>query len=200
MPQPIEFFFDFSSPYGYMAATKIGALAAKHGRIVAWKPILLGAVFKVTGGAPLPSLPLKGPYGVRDMARSARFHGIPYKFPTTFPIPGQSPSRIVYWLQGTAPDKVEAAVLALYRALFVDDRNIADPGTAAGAVAATGVDREQALAAINDPAVKERLKSECDAAIARGVFGSPYIVVDGEPFWGLDRLDQVDRWLQTGGF
>jgi 2-hydroxychromene-2-carboxylate isomerase len=200
MSAPIEFFFDFSSPYGYLAATKIGALAAKHGRTVVWKPILLGAVFKVTGGAPLPSLPLKGPYGVRDMARSARFHGIAFKMPSVFPVPGQSPSRIIYWLEGMAPDKVEAAVLALYRALFADDRNIADPGTAAEVVAVLGIDREQALAAMNDPAVKARLKSENDAAIERGVFGSPYIVVDGEPFWGLDRLDQVERWLQTGGF
>src|SRR5512134_695326 len=111
----LDFYYDFSSPYGYFAATKISAVAAKHGYSVNWRPILLGAVFKVTGSGPLPSLPLKGPYGLRDMARTARFHGIPYGFPTPFPIPTQAPARIVYWLKGSAPEEVGAATLALYR-------------------------------------------------------------------------------------
>ncbi|MGH8677651.1 MAG: DsbA family protein, partial [Burkholderiales bacterium] len=69
MVNPIEFYFDFSSPYGYFGSTRISALAAKHGRSVVWKPILLGAVFKVTGSGPLPSQPLKGDYSLRDIAR-----------------------------------------------------------------------------------------------------------------------------------
>ena len=85
MPNPIEFYFDFSSPYGYIAATSISALAARHGRGVEWKPMLLGAVFKVTGSGPLPSLPLKGDYALRDMPRTARFHGVPFKMPEPFP-------------------------------------------------------------------------------------------------------------------
>jgi 2-hydroxychromene-2-carboxylate isomerase len=200
MPNPIEFFLDFSSPYGYFASTRISGLAAKHGRTVVWRPILLGAVFKVTGGAPLPSLPLKGDYSVRDMTRSARYHDIPYKMPSVFPIPTQAPGRIVYWVEGTTPDKVEAAVLALYRAYFVDDQDISKPETAAAAVAKADLDPAQALAATNDPSIKERLKNETQAAIERGVFGSPYVVVDGEPFWGMDRFDQVERWLARGGF
>ena len=72
MASPIQFYYDFASPYGYMAATKISALAARHDRVVEWKPILLGVVFKVTGGVPLPSAPLKGDYSRRDMERSAR--------------------------------------------------------------------------------------------------------------------------------
>jgi len=200
MPNPIEFFFDFSSPYGYFASTRISGLAARYGRAVLWRPILLGAVFKVTGGAPLPSLPLKGDYGVRDIARSARFHGIPYNMPSVFPIPTQAPARIVYWVEGTAPEKLEAAVLSLYRAFFVDDQDISKAETAAEVVGRVGVDAAQALAATNDPAIKERLKNETQAAIERGVFGSPYVFVDGEPFWGMDRLDQVERWLSQGGF
>jgi 2-hydroxychromene-2-carboxylate isomerase len=200
MPNPIEFFLDFSSPYGYFASTRISGLAAKYGRTVVWRPILLGAVFKVTGGAPLPSLPLKGDYSVRDMTRSARYHDIPYKMPSVFPVPTQAAARIVYWVEGTMPDKVEAVVLALYRAYFVEDRDISKAETAAEAVAKAGLDPVQALAATNDPAVKERLKNETQAAIERGVFGSPYVIVDGEPFWGMDRFDQVDRWLARGGF
>jgi len=76
MSAPIEFYFDLSSPYGFLAAQKIDALAAKHGRSVDWRPVLLGVMFKETGMAPLTEIPLKGEYSKRDFARSARFHGI----------------------------------------------------------------------------------------------------------------------------
>jgi 2-hydroxychromene-2-carboxylate isomerase len=200
MPDPVEFYFDFASPYGYMGATRIGALAKKHGREVAWKPFLLGAVFKVTGSGPLPSLPMKGPYAVRDMPRSARFHGIPFKMPTVFPIATQAPARMLYWLESVQPKQQEAAVLALYRAYFVDDRNISEVETAAAVLSTLGVDRGAAREAANDPALKERLRNETQGAIDRGVFGSPYVFIDGEPFWGVDRFDQMDRWLAQGGF
>src|SRR5690606_28310302 len=86
MSAPIDFYFDFSSPYGYLASTRIDAIAARHGRSVDWHPILLGAVFKATGGAPLASIPLKGPYSERDMARSARLMEVPFRLPSRFPI------------------------------------------------------------------------------------------------------------------
>ncbi|HZP93536.1 MAG TPA: 2-hydroxychromene-2-carboxylate isomerase [Burkholderiales bacterium] len=200
MTDPIEFYFDFSSPYGYFGATRISSIAAKHGRSVAWKPILLGAVFKVTGSGPLPSLPLKGDYARRDMERVARLWNVPYKLPSKFPIPSQAPSRIVYWLESNAPDKQEQAVLALYRAYFVEDRDVSSPETAAEVVGGIGIDRGAALAATQDPAMKDRLKSEVEIAIQKGVFGSPYVFVDGEPFWGSDRLEHVERWLATGGW
>ena len=200
MANPIQFYYDFASPYGYMAATRISALAAKHGRAVEWKPILLGVVFKVTGGLPLPSVPLKGDYSRRDMERSARLFGIPFKLPSKFPIAGQSPSRVIYALQSEGAARQEELTLALYRAYMVDDRDISSPETAADVAASVGMDRQKVLEAIGDPAVKEKLKVETEAAIARGVFGSPYMLVDGEPFWGFDRLEQVDRWLQNGGW
>ena len=200
MSDPVEFYFDFSSPYGYLAATRISQLAGKYARGVEWKPILLGAVFKVTGSGPLPSLPLKGPYSKRDMERSARFLGVPFKLPDPFPVSTQAPARAIYWLEQKAPERIEACVLALYRAYFVDDQDISSPDTTAEVVASLGLDRSETLAAIGEPAIKERLRSVTDNAIERGVFGSPYIFVDGEPFWGSDRLDQVERWLRSGGF
>jgi 2-hydroxychromene-2-carboxylate isomerase len=200
MANPIEFYFDFASPYGYIAAMGIGKLAAKYGRAVTWRPILLGVVFKVTGSGPLPSLPLKGDYSVRDMPRTARFLGIPLNFPTTFPIATQAPARAIYWIEQTAPAKVEAAVAALYRAYFVDNRDISSPETTAEVLAGAGIERNDVLTAVADPAIKERLRQETQSAIERGVFGSPYVFVDGEPFWGHDRFDQIERWMRDGAF
>ncbi len=200
MANPIEYYFDFSSPYGYFGATRISGLAAKHGRSVAWKPMLLGAVFKHTGGAPLPSVPLKGAYSLRDMGRVSRLWQVPFNMPEKFPIPTQAPARIVTWLQAHRPDKQEAAILALYHAYFVEGRDISSPETAAEVVASLALDKDALLAATQDPQIKEQLKTEVEAAIAKGVFGSPFVIVDGEPFWGTDRFEQVDRWLATGGF
>jgi 2-hydroxychromene-2-carboxylate isomerase len=200
MANPIQFYFDFSSPYGYFGATRISALAGKHGRTVEWRPMLLGAVFKVTGMGPLPSQPLKGDYSRRDMERVSRLWKIPYKLPTKFPIPSQAPSRIIYWMESHAPAKQEAAILALFHAYFVEDRDISSPEVAADVVSSLAVDRETLLAATQDPQMKERLRAEVDTAIQKGVFGSPFVIVDGEPFWGSDRLEHVDRWLQTGGW
>ena len=200
MANAIEFYFDFSSPYGYFAATKIDDIAAKHARTVVWRPILLGAIFKITGQQPLPTIPLKGSYAKHDLARSARLFGVPFKLPSKFPVAGQAPSRAFYWVGDRDPLLAAKLALALYRAYFAEDRDISSPEVTANVAAKLGVNRDELVQALDDPAVKERLKSEVDAAIERGVFGSPYIIVDGEPFWGSDRLDQVEKWLATGGW
>jgi 2-hydroxychromene-2-carboxylate isomerase len=200
MSKPIDFYFDFSSPYGYMAAQKIDALAAKYGRAVNWRPMLLGVVFKQTGMAPLTQVPIKGDYSRRDFERSARFHGIAFRMPPVFPIASQAPSRIVLWAKAQDPALATRLALALYAAYFRDGLDISNPDVAADVAGKAGVDRAAARACIDDPAVKDLLKREVEEAIAAGVFGSPYVIVDGEPFWGLDRFDQLERWLAGGGF
>lgn len=200
MANPMDFYFDYSSPYGYFAAMKIDELAAKHGRGINWKPILLGVVFQVTGSKPLPSLPLKGDYARCDIPRSARFLGVPFNFPSKFPISSQAPARAFYWTNERDPALARSLAKALYQAYFVADRDISSPEITADVAATLGLKRDEVLAALNDPAVKDRLKNEVDAAIKLGVFGSPYIVIDGEPFWGVDRFDQIERWLVNGPF
>ncbi|MGH8799148.1 MAG: 2-hydroxychromene-2-carboxylate isomerase [Casimicrobiaceae bacterium] len=200
MPAPLEFYFDFSSPYGFLASERIEAIAARHARGIVWHPILLGAVFKQTGAVPLTQVPLKGDYAKRDFARSARLHGVAFRMPSLFPIPTQAPARIVLWLERQQPALAVGALHALYRGFFVDDVDISNPDRAAAVVARSGVDEAAARAAVDDPAIKDALKAENEKAIAAGVFGSPFVVVDGEPFWGMDRLEQVDRWLASGGW
>jgi 2-hydroxychromene-2-carboxylate isomerase len=200
MTQPLQFHFDFSSPYGYLAAERIESLAGRHQPAVSWRPMLLGAAFKVTGMQPLTFVPLKGDYTRHDLPRTARYHGIAFRMPSKFPIPTQAAARLVVWQRGLDASRCASLVKALYRAYFVDDRDISEADVAASVVAEAGFDHSAARAAIDDPAIKDALKRDVDAAIAAGVFGSPFVIVDGEPFWGIDRFDQIDRWLASGGF
>jgi 2-hydroxychromene-2-carboxylate isomerase len=200
MKTPIDFYFDFSSPYGYFASARIDEIAARHGRAVTWRPILLGAVFKVTGQQPLPTIPLKGNYAKHDLARSARLLGLPFKLPTKFPIAGTAPSRAFYSVTEKDPALAAKLARALFSAYFADDRDISAPEVTTDVAAKLGINKEGLAQALNDAAVKDRLRREVDAAIGLGVFGSPYIVIDDEPFWGADRLDQVEKWLATGGW
>lgn len=200
MPAPIEFYFDFSSPYGYLASCKIDELTANYGRETIWRPILLGVIFRLTGSQPLPSIPIKGDYSKRDIERSARLLGVPYRFPSTFPVATQSAARAFYWLSDREPEHAKELARAYYRAFFVDDLNISEPENVTAIAAGFGLNEDEIAEAINDSRMKERLKSEVDSAIAKGVFGSSFFIVDGEPFWGADRLDHVERWLASGGW
>lgn len=196
MPQDVEFWFDFSSPYGYIAAQKIDALAARHGRKVHWKPWLIGAIYKKYGYAPLEMAEKKA-YFFRDVARHARFEGIPLTIPPSFPEGLLAASRALYWIEEKRGREAAARFgRAACTAYWAEGRKLADPAVVAEVAAASvGVAKGDVLAALNDPAVKERLKTETEAAIAKGVFGSPFIIVDGEPFWGSDRLGEVERLL-----
>ena len=196
----VEFFFDFNSPYGYIAAHKIDDIAARHGRTVDWKPFLLGALFKVTGAVPLPQVPMKGEYARHDFARSARFHNVTYNPPKDFPFSPTAASRAVYWAKAQDPAKAREMGLALYTAALGEGKDISSPDAVAEAAGRAGFDSAAVAAGIQDPAIKEQLKIVTDDAIEREVFGSPFFIVDGEAFWGADRLDMVDRWLETGGW
>ena len=198
--QVIDFYFDFSSPYGYLASTRINALAARHQCQVTWRPILLGPMFKAAGTAPLIGVPLKGPYSARDLLRTARFLNIPYTQPAAFPIGTQNAARAFYWLADRDAMKAQQFAQACYATYFGEGIDISSADKIADIATELGEDRAAILSVMADPVIKERLKNEIDAALARGVFGSPFIIIDGEPFWGNDRLDQVDAWLETGGF
>ena len=200
MSAPLDFYFDFTSTYGYLAAQRIDALAARYGRSVTWRPVLLGVIFKTIGVTPIVDVPLKGDYARRDMLRSARLAGIPFRFPERFPIPTQAAARAFYWLDAREPAAARTLAHALFRALFVEGRDISNPEAVTDIAATLGHDPATVASALADPAIKDRLKQANDEALARGVFGSPTVFVDGEQFWGFDRFDQIERWLSTGPF
>lgn len=200
MPESIEFYFDFSSPYGYLAAERIDALAARHERAVSWRPFLLGVAFKETGSQPLLHIPLKGPYALRDLERTARLMGVPFAIPESFPFMSVAAARAYYWMLEQDATKAVSLAKALYRETFGNGRDIESTEAVAAVCAAEGLNRDAAEAALRDPAVKQRLREEVEAAMEKGVFGSPLFVVDGEPFWGIDKLDHLDLWLERGGW
>jgi len=201
MASAIEFYFDFSSPYSYIASEQIESLAARTGRGLQWRPILLGAVFKASGGAPLTEVyGPKARYSVRDFARSAAFVGVPYRHPTVFPIGAVAASRAVLWLQREQASKAVPYIHAVFRAFFVDDRNVGDSTVALDVAQSLGIDAARLAAGVQEDAIKNSLRVDVEQAIARGVFGAPTISVDGEMFWGHDRFDQVERWITRGPF
>lgn len=200
-PAAIDFWFDFSSPYGYLMSEKIDAVAAKHGRKVRWHPILLGVIFQSTGSRPpAEGDSAKARYIARDFVRSARFMDVPYQHPSRFPLPTQNAARAYYWLHGEDCALARRFAHSVYRAFFVENRDISSPEVVLEIAAETGVDRERLATALQTPEIKARLKDECDQALAAGVFGSPHVIIDGEAFFGADRLPQIEHWLATGGF
>lgn len=200
MHNAIHFYFDFSSPYSYIASEWIDALAARHGRPVRWQAILLGATFATTGLRPPVEFPLKREYLMRDFLRSARFEGLPYTQPQRFPIATQNAARVYWWLDAQDPARAVAWAHAALRAYFARGVALDDPAALKALAAEAGLDAEAAEAAWNDPANKLQLKSANEAAIAAGVFGAPYFVIDGEPFWGNDRKTQIEQFLAQGRY
>jgi 2-hydroxychromene-2-carboxylate isomerase len=200
MPAPIEFWFDFSSPYGYVASELIDGVAARHGRGVNWHPILLGPIFKAVGTAPLTTLPIKGDYSRHDFARMARYHKVPFRLPDKFPVGTQVATRAFYLIADADPARAREFARRVYRAYFAEGRDVADPAVVMEIVTAAGADAAALAEPLKGEAIKERARAEVEAAMKAGVFGSPYFIVDGEPFWGVDRLPVMEEWMQSGGW
>lgn len=200
MSQLIDFYFDFYSPYGYFASYKIDDIAARQGRKVNWHPILLGPAFKAVGSKPLLEIPLVGDYSAHDFKRTARLEGVPFVMPPTFPGATLAAARAFYWANEVDTERAKTLAKALYKAAFAEGRDLFDTEVVAEVTQQVGFDAEAMLAAIQSDAIKNKLKEAVQNSLDKGVFGSPFVIVDGEKFWGNDRLTQVEQWLATGGW
>lgn len=197
----IDFYFDFASPYAYLASVRIDALSERVGRPVRWRPILLGAVFKISGGQPNLNKPLQGDYLRHDVPRCARLWDIPLHQPLPSPFPSLAASRAFYWLDQVGGDHSPAALArSVFQAHWAEGRDMALPENVLDVAASLGLERDAVEAGIAHPEVKERLRVETETAIARGVFGAPFFFVGNEPFWGADRMVQMEDWLRRGGW
>lgn len=190
----VDFYFDLSSPYSYLAATQLGPLAARHGAAVRWKPVVLAAVFQAAGNVMPAQSPPKARHMLVDLERWARHHGVPFAMSSHFPVNAIKPERMIVAAQPTG--RAAELGLGLFRAMWVDDQNISDPAVMRAVATAAGLDADALLAAIETPAVKDGLRANTDEAIARGVFGAPAMFVGDELFWGNDRLHFLEDALR----
>ena len=200
-PRSIDFYVDFSSPYSYIASEWIEALAARHGRTVRWKAILLGVTFQAAELRSPVSHPIKREYSLLDFDRSARFAGVPFTLPAKFPVATQNAARVFCWLDELDAGRATAWARHCLRAYFTrGDVDLSSPAALREIAVEFGLDGAEAEAVWSDAHWKARLREVCEQAVAQGVFGAPFFIVDGEPFWGNDRRAQIERWLETGPF
>src|SRR5262245_26848177 len=176
-PAPIEFWFDFASGYAYFAALEIEALAERHGRNVLWRPFTLGAAFKVTGAQGLSRTPLKSEYARHDWQRLARLKGVAFKLPDGHPRVGLPALRAFYHIERSDPRAAIALAGQIITGYFRDGLNTDDPEMVARLASRLGFDHTMTLAGMADPEVKAVARRHGESAVARGVFGSPWLFV-----------------------
>lgn len=195
----LEMWFDFASPYSFLAIERIEAVAAAQGVDVAYRPFLLGPVFKARGwdDSPFRLFPDKGEYMMREVARLAAKYGIRYRRPTEFPRVGVLPSRVA--LIGLDAGWGKAFCLSMFRANFVDDLDIQQEAVVADRLAALGVDSGPVLARAKSDEIRQAFRAQVERAQSLGVFGAPMMFAGTEMFWGNDRVEDAVQWARDGG-
>ncbi len=197
-----SFYFDFISPFGYLASLAIPAFAARHGAEADWRSMLLGiSVLKVQGARPLLEVPLKGPYIQRDAYRYARRHGITFgrrvESPPSKPL---AAARAFTWLRAMRPDLAVPAAQAIFAAYWGRAEDISEPAQVIAILEAADLDTAGLADAFAGGTAADLLKAAIDASIAAGVFGSPFFLAGDEPFFGLEKMPVLGEWLDEGGW
>jgi 2-hydroxychromene-2-carboxylate isomerase len=192
---PIEFYFDPISPFAYLGSIEIERLAARLGREVDWKPVLIGVtILKVMGLKPLPETPLKGPYLKHDVVRLAEYFGVPFRYHGLSGINSLATLRAFVVLKERDPQLARSLAQRIFERLWVHGQDISAVSDVAEEAQTLSIDTASLTRDIEGDHAKNLLKQQVDAAIAAGVFGVPYFIVDGEPIWGVDRIWMVEHW------
>jgi len=197
MARTVEFWFDVGSPAAYLAWHRLPKIAKEAGAQIDYRPMLLGGVFQATSNQSPMMVPAKGKWMQRDLARFARRGGTEFRHNPHFPINTLTLMRGAVALQMQGDARMLPYVDAVYRAIWADERNMNDPQVVGAVLQQAGFDPQALLALTAEPEVKERLKTVTAEAVQRGVFGAPTFFVDGEMYWGQDRLDWVEEALKT---
>jgi len=190
---PVEFWFEFASTYSYPTSQRIESIARAAGVELAWRPLLLGPIFKAQGwnDSPFNIYPAKGRYMWRDLERLCDELGLPFRRPSQFPRNGLVAARVACAFD--AEPWLPEFVRRVYRANFAEDRDIADPRVVAAILEAVGQPASQ-LDAAGAPETKAKLRAQMERAEALGLFGAPSFTVGDELFWGNDRLEAAIAW------
>lgn len=195
MTKTLEFYFDLGSPASYLAWTQLPYICARQGAELRYRPMLLGGVFQATGNASPAAIPAKARHSMIDLQRFARRYGVPMHFNPYFPINTLTLMRGAIGLQLRQPERFEAYLEAMFRALWENKRNLGDPAVLAATLQDAGFDPQALLSLASDQTIKDALKSATEEAVRRGVFGAPTCFVGDEMFFGQDRLDFVQEAL-----
>lgn len=193
MSQQVEFFFDYGSPFSYLADTQLAPLAQRTGATIVYRPMLLGAVLKETGNASPMTVPAKGRYMGMELQRWAKHYGVPFAANRFFPI------NTMKLMRGAVAAQ-QAGCFAeyhrvIYPAFWVESTNLGDQDVIRLVLTKAGLNADLILSRIEEPSVKEQLRLNTDEAVRRGVFGAPTFFVGEEMFWGNDRLMFVEEAL-----
>jgi 2-hydroxychromene-2-carboxylate isomerase len=197
-PGPITFWFDFASPYAWLASTQIEAVARRCGRPVQWRAILLGVIFRTTGAMPLGDQPLRGDYARRDLARLARRRGLPFATASARAGTSLALGRVFHAIASRDAAMAARFATEAFTATFAQGEVLDGPDAAQAFARRLGPAAAGAAAEALLPAARAALRTATEEALAEGVFGSPFFVVDGEPFWGQDQLPTLEAWLREG--
>ena len=201
MSSTIEFWMSPGSPSAYLASLRIEDIAEKNQAKVRWRPFNILKALEVEGIQPNVIYDRKGAYTKLDWERTARFYGHPYTLPNPFGGSSIPAMTIAYWAEMlSGQEALKTFLRNVMKAYFVENRALDDPQVLAHSASESGLDADDALVAIDDPAPIEMLEKATQEAVDNGVWGAPFMIVDGEPFWGEDRLDQLDLWMQRGGW
>lgn len=193
MAAAIEMYFDVASPYAYLALNQIEDLAARNQRAVIYKPMLLGKVFEATGNRMPAAVPAKGKYMMSDLQRWSAYYGVPFRFPSVFPVNSKLVQRIAAVLPA---EQIGEWARAAGHAYWAEDRDIGAPEGLQQVFEALGWEAAPLLAQAESDAAKTRLRALTEEAVERGVFGAPSFFVGDAMFWGCDRLGLLEHHLQ----
>ena len=201
-PLPLHFYFDFISPFGYFASLRIEALAARHGRSVEWHAMLLGvSVLKVMGLKSLLDTPLKGDYIRREAKRYMRRHHLQLKRDLDDPVMDpRAAGRAFHWVKQQRPKLAASLAQAIYHAYWVEGRELSTAAALAEIALPDGIDCDWLAAGIQSEEAGPLLRNAVDTSLKAGIFGSPTVLIDGEPFWGTETLGLAEEWLACGAW
>ncbi len=195
MTKEVEFFFDVGSPASYLAATQLPRICEEAGATLIYRPMLLGGVFQATGNASPAAIPAKGRYMFGDLERHARRYHVAFKRNPYFPINTLLLMRGATAMQLRHAERFHAYLDAVFRAIWIDERDMNDASVVAGVLHEAKIDAAMVMAEITDPEVKAALKATTEEAVTRGVFGAPSFFVGNTMFFGQDRLEFVREAL-----
>lgn len=193
MSRTIEFFFDYGSPFSYLADAVLPDLVTRTGATVTFRPMLLGGVFKATGNQTPVNIKPKGKWMFFDMANYARKYGVPMQMNPYFIFNSMPLMRGA--LVAQRRDEIEAYTDAVFYAIWRDAKNLGDPAIIGETLTENGFDAQAYLDGIQQPEIKQALIDNTEEAVARGVFGAPTFFVGDKMWWGQDRLDWVEQEL-----